>query len=43
MSASQDESVVYIYTTSIRLSNGRVIYAHEYGLKSFRIAVKSRK
>lgn len=43
MSASRDESVVYIYTTSIRLSNGRVIYAREYGLRAFRIAVKNRK
>lgn len=43
MSASRDESVVYIYTTRIRLSTGRVIYAHEYGLRAFRIAVKNQK
>ncbi len=28
-----------IYTTHIRLKNGRIIYASQYGLKAFRFEV----
>jgi len=31
----------WIYTAYITLRNGRVIYASDYGLKAFRIWVKS--
>lgn len=30
----------YIYRTSIRLRNGKRIYAWQYGIKAFRIKVK---
>ncbi len=33
----------YIFTKSITCKNGRVIYAHQYGLKAFYIKVKRRK
>lgn len=28
-----------VYTTRIRLRNGKVIYAHDYGIKAFRFEV----
>ncbi len=28
-----------VYTTRIRLKNGRVIYARNYGIKAFRIEI----
>ncbi|MFH1886578.1 MAG: hypothetical protein ABIM40_07755 [Pseudomonadota bacterium] len=32
-----------IFTKTIRLRNGRVLYAHQYGLKAFRIRVRAKK
>ena len=31
---------IYIYRASIRLKNGRRIFAHQYGLQAFRIRIK---
>ena len=36
------EDVTYIYVAFITLRNGKRIYAYQYGLKAFRIAVKKR-
>ena len=35
-----DDDGEYIYTRRIRLRNGRVIFAHTYGLQAFRIRVR---
>ncbi len=32
----KEEPVAWVYTKRIRLRNGKVIYAHDYGLKAFR-------
>ena len=34
------EDVHYIYRASIRLRNGKRIYAWQYGLKAFRLRIK---
>lgn len=34
------DDVMYIYVAFITLRNGKRIYAKQYGLKAFRIAVK---
>lgn len=38
----KDEEVTYIYRASIRLRNGRRIYAYQFGLKAFRIKVRTK-
>ena len=43
MSLSCDDVVEYVFTTYITLKNGRRIYARQYGLKAFRIAVRRKK
>lgn len=37
-----DESEQTIFTKSIRLRNGKRIYAHQYGLQAFRIRVRKK-
>ncbi len=37
-----DDGYEYIYVASIRLRNGKRIYASSYGLKAFRIKVRKR-
>jgi hypothetical protein len=34
--SKKDDDSEWIYTRSIRLKNGKVIYAASYGLKAFR-------
>jgi hypothetical protein len=34
---------VIIFTKTIRLRNGRILIAEHYGLKAFRIRVRTRK
>lgn len=34
-----DEAVTYIYRTSICLRNGKRIFAHQFGLKAFRLKI----
>ena len=34
---------MYYFTEYITLKDGRRIYAKDYGLKAFRIAIKSKK
>jgi hypothetical protein len=36
------EDGYWIFRTRIRTRSGRIIYAHWYGLKAFRIWIKSR-
>lgn len=43
MSNNLDENVKYIYTKTIKLKNGRVLHASQYGLKAFRIPVKDNR
>lgn len=38
-----EDSGSYIFVASIRLRNGKRIYASAYGLKAFRIRVKEPK
>ena len=38
-----NHSTEYVYTAFITLKNGKRIYAKQYGLKAFRILVKTRK
>jgi hypothetical protein len=33
----------YIFTKTIRLKNGKVLFAGNYGLKAFRIKVRKKK
>lgn len=33
----------YIYRASIRLRNGKTIYAPHYGLRAFRIRIRAKK
>lgn len=35
-----DELFTYIYRASVRLRNGKRIYAYQYGLKAFRIKIR---
>jgi hypothetical protein len=35
-----DEGFTYIYRASIRLKNGKRIFAYQFGLKAFRIRVR---
>lgn len=37
-----EDDTHYIYRASIRLQNGRRIYAWKYGLKAFRIRVRRK-
>jgi hypothetical protein len=37
-----DEAVTYIYRTSIRLKNGKRIFAHQFGLKAFRLKIRGK-
>ena len=37
------EETHYIYRASIRLRNGKLIYAWQYGLKAFRIKVRRNR
>jgi hypothetical protein len=37
----KDQDPHYIFTASIRLRNGKRIYAWQYGLKAFRIRVRN--
>lgn len=39
---NRTKDVTYIYVAFITLRNGKRIYARQYGLKAFRIAVKKR-
>lgn len=39
----KDEDKEYVFTKTIRLKNGRVIHAFQYGLKAFRIKVRRSK
>jgi len=41
--AQKAEPVEWIYTKSIRLRNGKVIYASQYGLKAFRFPKPEKK
>lgn len=43
MSNSHKDAVEYVYTAFITLKNGKRIYASQYGLKAFRIAVKQKQ
>jgi len=43
MRDSHNDAVKYIYTAFITLKNGKRIYASQYGLKAFRIAVKRKQ
>lgn len=43
MSGPHNGAVEYIYTAFITLKNGKRIYASQYGLKAFRIAVKQKQ
>lgn len=43
MSNSHNDAVEYVYTAFITLKNGKRIYASQYGLKAFRIAVKQKQ
>lgn len=43
MSVAQNSAQEYIYTAFITLKDGTRIYAKQYGLKAFRIAVKKSK
>jgi hypothetical protein len=38
-----DEDTTHIYTASIRLKNGKRIYASQFGLKAFRIKVRKNQ
>lgn len=40
MNDNRKDGVKYIYVAFITLRNGKRIYASQYGLKAFRIAVK---
>lgn len=40
MNQTQRDDIKYIYVAFITLRNGKRIYASQYGLKAFRIAVK---
>ena len=42
MHDNRSEDVSYIYIAYIMLRNGKRIYARQYGLKAFRIAVRKR-
>ena len=42
MDDNRSEDVSYIYIAYITLRNGKRIYARQYGLKAFRIAVRKR-
>lgn len=42
MSVRENGDVKYIFTAYITLKNGRRIYAWQYGLKAFCIAIKSK-
>ena len=35
--------VVVIFRSSIRLKNGRTVYASQYGLKAFRLEIPAEK
>jgi hypothetical protein len=37
----ETEKYTYIFRASIRLCNGKRIYAHQFGLKAFKIKVKN--
>lgn len=37
---NKNDTTKYVYTAYITLKGGRRIYARQYGLKAFRIAVK---
>lgn len=36
-----DKRIEYIYRPFIKLKNGKIIYAKDYGLKAFKIPVSS--
>ena len=38
----KNNDIVYIFRPYITLRNGHRIYARQYGLKAFRIAIKSK-
>jgi hypothetical protein len=38
-----DDVEGYFYSTRITLRNGRILYAHEVGLKAFRIPIRRKK
>jgi hypothetical protein len=38
----KNEDDDYIFTKSIRLKNGKTIYAYQYGLQAFRIKVRNK-
>ena len=40
--SAKDEDVEYVFTKSIRLRNGKRIYAWQYGLQAFRIKVRKK-
>lgn len=40
MKNNHEDGIRYIYVAFITLRNGKRIYARQYGLKAFRIAVK---
>lgn len=40
---SQDDVVGYFYTAKITLRNGKVLYAWQKGLRSFRIPIRKPK
>ena len=41
--SSKDDVVGYFYTTKITLRNGKVLYAWQKGLRSFRIPIRKPK
>ncbi len=43
MRMPHDDAVECIYTAFVTLRNGKRIYAKQYGLKAFCIAVKQKK
>ena len=42
MRVPEDEDGDWIYSRTIRLRNGRVLHAHQYGLKAFRFRAKRK-